>query len=137
MATAEPERPGPAPDRESAAFWTALAEHRFVLQRCASCARHRFPPMPSCPWCGATGTTLSESSGGGEVYSWVTVHRAFAEAFAADVPYVVAAVELDEGCRVFGRVEVAPDAVHAGLAVVPVFVDHDDWTELRFAPAVR
>ncbi len=93
--------------------------------------------MPSCPWCGATTAAAAESTGSGEVYSWVTVHRPFEDAFAADVPYVVAAVELDEGCRIFGRVDVASDAVHAGLAVEPVFVDHDDWTELRFTPSAR
>jgi uncharacterized protein len=121
-------------DAESSLFWEGLSEHRLVLQRCDACGRHRFPPMPSCPWCGAVGSDTVESAGAGEVYSWVTVHRAFDERWAAETPYTIAAVRLREGCRVFARVEAPPDRVTAGLAVEASFVDHDDWTELRFAP---
>jgi len=119
---------------ESAFFWDGLAAHRVLLQRCAACQRHRFPPMPSCPWCGATETELVESDGTGEVYSWITVHRAFDERWRGDVPYTVAVVELRERCRVFARIDAAPQPVTAGLRVRPRFVDHDDWTELRFTP---
>jgi uncharacterized OB-fold protein len=68
------------------------------------------------------------------VYSWITVHRALDAARADDLPYTIAAVELAEGCRVFARVEAAPDAIAADLAVTARYVDHDGWTELRFAP---
>jgi uncharacterized OB-fold protein len=50
------------------------------------------------------------------------------------VPYTIATVDLDGGGRIFGRVEPA-EAAAIGLAVGPVFVDHDGWTELRFAPS--
>jgi uncharacterized OB-fold protein len=127
-------RRGPVPDPESAPFWGALAEHRLLLQRCVDCGRHRFPPMPACPWCGSREAVLAPSAGSGTVYSWVTVHRPFDPAFSGDVPYVVAAVELAERCRVFARLEAAPDSVHIGLPVEASFADHDDWTELRFTP---
>jgi uncharacterized OB-fold protein len=127
--------PRPQADDESAFFWDALAEHRLLLQGCAACGRHRFPPMPSCPWCAAPGADVVESPGTGEIYSWVTVHRPLGNAFAADVPYTIAAVTLAEGCRVFARVEADAASVHAGLPVTASFVDHDGWTELRFEPA--
>ena len=63
------------------------------------------------------------------------MHRAFDERFAADVPYVIAAIELHEECRVFARVDTPYDTVAAGLAVTARYVDHDGWTELRFEPA--
>ena len=50
---------------------------------------------------------------------------------AGDVPYAVATVDLDGGARMLGRIE-PPDAARIGARVSPVFVDHGDWTELRF-----
>ncbi len=47
-----------------------------------------------------------EAAGSGRVYSWVTARVALT---AADVPYAVAVVELDEGCRVLGRMRVVDD----------------------------
>jgi uncharacterized OB-fold protein len=92
--------------------------------------------MPACPWCGTAGGADVEVTGTGVVYSFVRVQRALTEAMADDVPYAVAAIDLDGGGRVFARVE-PPSATAVGLAVRPLFVDHDTWTELRMAPAVE
>ncbi len=125
---------GPRPDEESADFWRSLARHRIEVQRCVACGRHRFPPMPSCPYCAAPEAEAVEIAGTGTVYSWVTVHRALSPAMADDVPYSVVTVDLDGGGRMFGRV-VEPDVVAIGDRVGPVFVEREGWTELRFAPA--
>ncbi len=131
----EPEAgPEPEPDEHSAAFWAGLRRHRIVLQSCERCGRRRFPPMPSCPFCGARGGVEVEVAGTGTVYSWVGVHRPLTPAFAGDVPYSVAAVDLDGGGRVFARIEPPADAA-IGLRVSPLFVDHGRWTELRFGRA--
>ncbi len=125
--------PPPDVDAESAGWWTALGEHRVVLQRCTSCNRLRFPPMPGCPYCGARGHQDVEHPGGGRVYSFVRVHRALTPAMVREVPYVVAVVQLDgEGPRVIGRVDGDPAAVSIDDVVAARFVDHDGWTELRF-----
>jgi uncharacterized protein len=126
--------PPPEPDQQSVPFWAALAEHRLVLERCTACGRHRAAPLPACPWCAATSTERVESTGHGRVYSWVTVHRSFGAPFADQVPYTVALIDLTEGCRALGRLEDTTTPVAAGLAVAARFVDHDTWTELRFAP---
>jgi uncharacterized OB-fold protein len=125
--------PGPAPvvDEDSASFWEGLRRHDVVLQSCERCGRRRFPPMPSCPFCGTPGGVDVVVAGAGTVYSWVGVHRAMTPAFAGEVPYTVATVDLDGGGRVFARVSPASE-VAIGVSVVPEFVDHDDWTELRF-----
>jgi hypothetical protein len=129
--------PHPTEDEESAPYWAGLAEHRLRLQRCTACGRTRFPPMPGCPWCAATSSTVIESSGAGRVYSWVTVHRSLTGVGADEVPYVIAAVELAEGCRIFARVDAPPAAIRAGAPVAASFVDHDGWTELRYVPATE
>ncbi len=124
---------GPAPDADehSAVFWEGLRRHRIVLQWCAHCGRRRFPPMPACPYCGTSGGVEVVVPGSGTVYSWVGVQRPMTPAFAGEVPYVVAAVDLDGGGRVFARVSPVED-VAIGMKVTPEFVDHEGWTELRF-----
>jgi uncharacterized OB-fold protein len=111
-------------------FWIGLAERRILIQRCAACGRHRFPPMPSCPYCASSGGEVVPVDGAGTIYSLVRVHRAFAPQFADAVPYTVAVVELPERVRLVGVI--AGDATRIGDAVAPSFRPHDGWTELRF-----
>jgi uncharacterized protein len=125
---------GPVADRESAPFWAGLRERRVVLQACRACGRHRFPRMPSCPYCGEPGGTDVVVPGTGRVYSWIRVHRPLSAATVdGDLPYAVATVTLDTGPRLVGRLEPA-DRATVDLPVRPLFVDHPGWTELRFQP---
>jgi uncharacterized OB-fold protein len=49
------------------------------------------------------------------------------QAFAADVPYVVALITLDEGPQLMSNVVgCPPEKVHIGM---PVEVTFEDWTE--------
>ncbi|SHK67864.1 hypothetical protein SAMN05443637_11041 [Pseudonocardia thermophila] len=127
-----PAPPVPQPDPDSAPYWQALREHRVVVQRCAACGVHHFPPTPGCPHCGHPDVTWVEVPATGTVYSYVTVHRAFDPAFADQVPYVIATVDLDCGARVIGRLT-GPAAIDA--RVEGEFADHPEWTELRFRVA--
>jgi uncharacterized OB-fold protein len=90
--------------------------------------------MPACPWCGATTAQWRAATGRGRVYSWVGVQRALAPAFASEVPYTIATVELAEGARVFARLD-GPEPQAPGGEVDATYVDHPDWTELRFTPS--
>lgn len=130
--------PAPTTDEHSAPFWAALRERRIVVQQCTACERRRFPPMPACPYCGASEGADVEIAGTGMVYSFVRAHRALTPAYADAVPYAVATIDLDGGGRMFGRV-IPPEACEIGLRVEPVFADHHGdgtapWTELCFQP---
>jgi hypothetical protein len=122
--------PGPAIDDDSAPFWTALRQRRIELQKCSECKEIRFPPMPGCPRCGSPDAEQVIATGRGRVYSWIVVHRALGTITEEMVPRTIATVELDEGCRVLGRI--SGDA-RADLPVTASYVDHDGWTELTFA----
>ena len=130
-------KPLPKPRPETQPFWDGLREGVIRLQRCDSCARVQFYPRPACRYCGATSLTWEQLSGDATVYSFTVIHRAPFGAFAADVPYVLAVVELAEGPRhVTNVVSVAPDDVHIGLRLAPVFDPiTNDITLLRFSPA--
>jgi len=122
--------PPPAADADSEFFWDGLRARRLLLQVCTGCERPRFPPMPSCPYCGCPRWDLREASGQGAVYSFIVVTQSFTPELASDVPYPIATVTLAEGPRVLARVEGGRPAI--GDQVTAVYVDHGDWTELRF-----
>ncbi len=122
----------PVADEDSAPFWQALREHRVLLQKCSNCREIRFPPMPGCPNCGSGEWEHLTATGLGRIYSWIVVHRPLGTITEADLPCTLATVELDEGCRVLGRVT---GEAGVDVRVSARYVDHDDWTELAFEPA--
>ncbi|HEV2008163.1 MAG TPA: Zn-ribbon domain-containing OB-fold protein [Burkholderiales bacterium] len=130
------ERPVPTPDAATAPYWSAAHERRLVMPRCLDCSRYHFYPRTLCPHCGSARLEWSECSGRGTVYSYTIVHRAPSPAFAADVPYVVAVVEIDEGLRLMTNVVgCAPDTVRIGMKVGVTFRQvADDVTLPVFEP---
>jgi len=103
-------------DPESAEFWAGVVSGVLALRRCSVCAKTFVLPLPSCPRCATPEPEIIQAAGTGTLYSWVVVHHAFDNAFAGQVPYVVAAVALDEGARVYGRLDhVASDELGPGL----------------------
>jgi uncharacterized protein len=121
-------RPVPVPDPETEGFWAAAASHVLAIQRCTNCGWYAYPPNIVCSGCLAPEPSFrfEPVSGRGRVTTWTVVHHAFLPAFAADVPYVVAEVELEEqeGLRMVTRLV---DARPADLAIgTPVEVGFDD-----------
>lgn len=129
----------PVVDPDAAPFWEAVADGRLLVPTCLGCGATFFPPLPCCPRCQSELLELVEAEGTATLYSWVVMRRALDAAFAAAVPYVVAAVELTEGARLYARlVHVDPDdpaALQAGMALQLRFVEIDGRTMWAFAPA--
>ena len=117
-------KPIPRPAPESVPYWQAARAHRLEIPRCNACSKFWFPPSQSCPHCLAADFAWTPVSGKGKVFSFVTFHRVYHPAFAKDVPYVVALVELDEGPRLLTNiVGVAPEKVVCDMPVKVVFDD--------------
>lgn len=115
-------KPLPVPDSESTPFWDGMREGRLMLQRCASSGDHLFPPVTFCPG-SLERPEWTQASGKGTVFSWIVVrHPVPRDIYAGEVPYIVAIVALDEGCRMTGNiVGCAPEEVRAGMPVEIVF----------------
>jgi len=116
-------QPMPRPTAHSAPFWAGCNQGKLMLQRCMApgCRRHVFYPRVCCPHCGHGVLEWVEASGKGRIVTFTLVHRPGHDAFLADAPYCFAAIGLDEGPLIYGRLEPKPPS-EAGLIGRPVKV---------------
>lgn len=106
-------------------YWEAASAGRLVLQRCTGCGTVRHYPRLLCERCHSDQVEWIEASRRGAVHSWTVAHHAFLAALAADVPYVLLTVDLDEGVRAMGRFE-GTAALRIGLPVAAEFRNNAD-----------
>jgi uncharacterized OB-fold protein len=117
------DKPLPALDGHTKEFyeWCQRGELRF--QRCTACGTWRHVPREMCASCNSFEWEWARSSGRGTVYTWTVIERPLHPAFAKDVPYAPAVVELEEGVRLLSHVaDCTPDVLEIGLPV-EVFFD--------------
>ncbi len=113
-----------AHDAPSAPFFAGLAEGRLMIQRCAACGIAQLG-QDRCLSCRHERLEWAPSFGEGAVYAYTVIHTVFHPAFADEVPYVAAVVELDEGPRINARIRVSPpDHVQIGLRVRAEIVEY-------------
>ncbi|WP_269304986.1 Zn-ribbon domain-containing OB-fold protein [Aeromicrobium sp. HA] len=125
-------------DPDNDEFWRGVGEGRIPLRRCESCGTHFALPLPSCPDCGSADLVEVSAGGEGSLYSWVIVHYAWDEELSPQVPYVIGAVQLDEGARIFGRVEfVDHGALEPGLRLRATFPIEPGRPPIVFVPEVE
>ena len=138
MSDAAPQyaKPLPEPSAVSAPFWEGLKADELRLQWCAACSRYVFYPRSVCPHCLSDRLEWQTASGRGRVYSYTIVRRAMNPAFAQEVPYIFAIVELEEGPRVTTNlVNCPPEGARVDM---PVKAAYDSVTSeialLKFEP---
>ena len=134
-------KPLPKSDPLTARFWESVHRGGLEIQRCDDCGSFVFFPRGLCPAGSSRSLTWRPVSGRGQVYSFTIVHRPTSPVFRDDVPYVVALVELEEGCRMMSNiVDVAatPEGVWIGM---PVTITYDrvspTMTLPKFRPSTR
>lgn len=116
--------PEPRPTPETAPYWDATTRHELVHHRCTACGSRSQHPRAVCA-CGSRELAWTVCSGRARLYSYVIVHKP-EPVFAADAPFVLAVVELEEGARMLTRVvDVDP---------VPEALPLDMALELRWLP---
>jgi uncharacterized OB-fold protein len=132
-------KPIPKSDPLTARFWQSLHRGSVEVQRCDGCQSFVFYPRGLCPHCGSRALQWAPVSGRGRIYSLTVVHRPTNSAFKGDTPYVVALIELDEGCRMMSNiigVEADPAHVKIGMPVTLVYDRITDEVTLpKFKPA--
>ncbi len=101
-----PSKPVPVPDDESRPFFDGAQQGVLLLRRCQACSTFMSPtggigtPLrPRCASCFSADVEWAPASGRGALYSFALMHQVYDPAFADEVPYNIAVVELDEGVR--------------------------------------
>ncbi|MFM7141630.1 MAG: Zn-ribbon domain-containing OB-fold protein [Alphaproteobacteria bacterium] len=136
-ATAFP-KPVPKATPELAPFLEAAREGRLAVQRCTSCGSLRFPPRELCSRCWSREVEWTDASGRGEVFSFYVMHQVYHPGFAADVPYPVVVVKLEEGPLVVSNLVDCPrERLAVGLPVEVAFEEREGVALPVFRPRTK
>lgn len=108
--------PVPLPDPDTAPYWDALKEGRFMMARCVDTGQWFHPPLERSPYTGGE-IRFEEVAGTGTVYSYIVIRQQTVPGHTP--PYVTAVIELDEqpGLRLTGVVDAEADQVRVGSRV--------------------
>ncbi|EDY53561.1 MULTISPECIES: Zn-ribbon domain-containing OB-fold protein [Streptomyces] len=90
----------PVKDATGTPFWQYAARGELRVQACADCGELRFPPRPCCPHCQSFEDEWRPVSGRGRIWSYVVPHPPLLPDYAAQAPYNVIVVELEEAPRI-------------------------------------
>ena len=120
---------------ETAEYWNGCTRHELLIQRCLACGRHQFYPRLLCTACSARELQWVRAIGRGLIKSFTIVRRAVSEAYAPEVPYVVALIALEEGPTMMSNV-VGCDVGDVRIGQ-PVDVVFEDWREGVSIPKFR
>lgn len=128
-----PTKPIPQFNALSRPYWEAALEGRLMIQHCAACGKARHYPRLLCDACYSDAVEWKPSSGAGRVHSWTVAHHAFHAAFAAELPYTLVTVDLDEDVRALGLW--LGDTPVIGQSVQGRFMARDETADLVFEPS--
>jgi len=127
-------RPLPLPNPTTQPFFDAASQGQLRIQRCPRDGFF-FYPRSRCPGCLGDDWSWENISGFGSVSAFTIDRLGHDPALAAEVPYVIAIVELEEGPRMTARiVNCAVDDVRVGMPLEACFEPVEDVTLVRFRP---
>lgn len=129
-------RPVPRNDDLDEPYWSALKEHRLLVQKCDDCGTFQWGPEWICHHCLTDSVSWVDLDARGTIYSWERVWHPVSPALASATPYVIVLVDMvgAPGVRMIGNLLGDPTCeVQIGAEVVGVFEDHDEFTLLQFA----
>jgi len=125
----------PRPTAETAPYWEGCRDQKLLIQRCSECRHFQFYPRILCTECASRKVEWVAASGCGTVLSFTVVRQAISAAYAAEVPYVIALIKLDEGPTMMSNIiQADADSVKIGMPVEVVF---EAWTDEVTVPKFR
>lgn len=129
MSEARRARPAPPVNPETAEFWAAAREGRFLIKRCTACGEAHYYPRAICPFCHGVQTVWEEASGEATIYTFSVMRR------GANAPVAIGYVTLNEGPSLLTNiVDCDYDALAIGQAVRVKFREGEPNPVPVFAP---
>ncbi len=139
-----PAKPVPIVDDASRPFFDGALEGRLILRRCRACGTYmwpvggiRTPLRPRCVECFSGDLEWAPATGRGTLYSFALMHQIYHPAFAAEVPYNISVIELDEGVRMTSNVVgCSNDELRIGMPLEVIFEQLDEQVAIpKFKPS--
>jgi uncharacterized OB-fold protein len=116
-------------------FFEAARSGKLTGIRCGGCGELAIPPKEFCAGCQQRAWEPVPLSGEGVIESF-TIIRVAPRGYAAEAPYAVAAVRLQEGVSLLGRVVDVPlEKIAVGMPVKFRPLLTHDQTSIGFGPA--
>jgi uncharacterized OB-fold protein len=135
MATPTVTKPIPEPDEASAPFWEGSLHGELRLMKCSRCGITRLPSRKHCDDCLSEDFEWITASGRGTLRTFGVMHQRYHPGFAAEMPYVVAIVELEEGPRLpTNLVELGGVEPYVGMPLQVAWERYDDVALPKFRP---
>ena len=120
-----------------------LNEEKLMGSRCKECGAHFVPPRSICERCYSSEMEWVEMSGKGKLAAFTCITIAppsmIAQGYNRDNPYCSGVVELEEGGRVYARIEgvdaTKPETGWVGMPMRVKFLHREKETYLTFEPS--
>ena len=126
-------KPDPIATPETQPFWDGCRQGELRLQRCRDCDHVQFPPRRYCSGCLSDQLDWEQASGRAVVRSWTVVTLPSSPAFVADLPFVMALVQLEEGPTMLSGIRgCESDTVYIGMLVEVEFEARSDQIHLPY-----
>lgn len=118
-----------------APFIEGASQSRLMIVKCDECGATSFPAREFCTNCLSARSSWIQASGLGEVFSFNVMHQVYHPGFAAEVPYAVVVVKLEEGPKmVTNLIGVKPHEIRCGMPVEVMFDRIGGVTLPQFRP---
>ncbi|MDP6102461.1 MAG: OB-fold domain-containing protein [Dehalococcoidia bacterium] len=134
-------KPVPIPTPDTDFYWEKCQQHELWVRKCNHCTRAYFYPRNICPNCFSRNTDWVQCSGKATLHAFGIVVRPPHRGWVEDVPFVVAIVDLEEGCRMpTNLVQIAINLDNPGEHIkvgMPVEVAWEDRTEKISLPMFK
>ena len=130
-----PKKPVPQPDDLSRPFFEGALRGELLIQRCDACRAFLAPGSRLCTECLNESLSWTAASGRATLFTFAVMHQRYHPGFAAELPYNIAVVELEEGPRLNTNVVGVPnEELRVGMPLAGVFAATGEGVAL---PKVR
>lgn len=131
-------KPLPRVTPDTRPFWDGCAAGELRVQHCEDCGARQLPPRARCTACGGDALAWRAVPARGTVHSFTVVHRAPSQPFRADVPYVIALIDVALGARLIANVTGCdPHSVCIGMTLDIGFEPREDGDTREWLPIAR